>query len=68
MQSRPMEQNSRNTPALAGECQRSQFSASGVKNGVDGVKNGVELVGIDVLDQSKKLLKIVAENLWQGII
>ncbi len=41
---------------------RNQISANGVKNGVDGVKNGVKLAEIDVLDQSKKLLKIVAEN------
>ncbi len=42
---------------------RSQISANGVKNDINGVKNGVNLAEIDVPDQSKKLLKIVAENL-----
>lgn len=41
---------------------RGQINASGVKNGTNGVENGVELAVIDALDQSQKLLKIVAEN------
>ncbi len=41
---------------------RSQINASGIENGIDGVKNGVELAVIDELDQSQKLLKIIADN------
>lgn len=41
---------------------RGQINANDVKNGINGVKNGVELAVIDALDQSQKLLKIIAEN------
>ncbi len=41
---------------------RGQINASDVKNDINGVKNGVELAVIDALDQSQKLLKIIAGN------
>lgn len=41
---------------------RGQINANSIQTGTDGVKSGVELAAIGALDQSQKLLKIVAEN------